>query len=186
MSDDYSKYLQSEHWLRLAKETKRIAGNRCQVCNSPDELCAHHRTYERRGHELQSDLICLCRDCHEMFHEKGKYEKTFHERFTTMEKLAPIFIVPSVPTSTESLARPARIITVKLSESEDEQRDIRRLKNIHHLLMSRPGKDKLCFDIDGRIIEYLEGIDITELQLKRLGRLIETAGSWIIDESKDT
>jgi hypothetical protein len=79
---DYQDYLQSLHWQRLAEETKRLAGYRCQVCNSADELCAHHRTYERRGDELQSDLICLCRDCHEKFHEKGKYERIIADDFS--------------------------------------------------------------------------------------------------------
>jgi len=67
---DYQEYLQTEHWKILAEETKRLAGYRCQVCNSNDDLHAHHRTYERRGDELQSDLICLCKKCHELFHRK--------------------------------------------------------------------------------------------------------------------
>ena len=67
---DYQDYLQSNHWKRLAEETKRLAGYRCQVCNAEDELHAHHRTYERKGDELQSDLICLCAYCHALFHSK--------------------------------------------------------------------------------------------------------------------
>ena len=78
MSADYDKYLQSDHWKRLAEETKRLAGYRCQVCNSDKNLVTHHRTYERKGDEFQSDLTCLCSDCHEKFHDKGKYEKATH------------------------------------------------------------------------------------------------------------
>jgi len=40
----------------------------CQLCNSKDNLNVHHRTYERRGHELASDLIVLCKQCHKTFH----------------------------------------------------------------------------------------------------------------------
>jgi len=28
----------------------------------------HHRTYERFGHEWLSDLIALCRNCHDLTH----------------------------------------------------------------------------------------------------------------------
>jgi 5-methylcytosine-specific restriction endonuclease McrA len=64
---DYATYLQSDHWKKLAEETKRLAGYKCQVCNSQDRLETHHRTYERKGDELQSDLVCLCHSCHELF-----------------------------------------------------------------------------------------------------------------------
>ena len=47
---------------------KKIAGNTCQRCEKsfhPSELDVHHRTYERLGHELPSDLQVLCRvTCH--------------------------------------------------------------------------------------------------------------------------
>lgn len=66
----YDEYLKSERWKVLSEETKRIAGYRCQVCDSDGELHAHHRTYKRLGHELQSDLIALCSSCHALFHGK--------------------------------------------------------------------------------------------------------------------
>lgn len=70
---DYSEYLQSKHWKDLAEETRRLAGYRCQVCNSDQKLEVHHRTYERKGDEHQSDLVCLCHDCHERFHNKPRH-----------------------------------------------------------------------------------------------------------------
>ena len=70
MSKSYDKYLQSDHWKKIAEETKRLAGYRCQVCNSDENLQTHHRTYERKGDEFQSDLTCLCANCHIIFHEK--------------------------------------------------------------------------------------------------------------------
>jgi replicative DNA helicase len=45
------------------------AGHRCQVCNSPDKLDVHHRTYERVGQEQLDDLTVLCDRCHGLFHE---------------------------------------------------------------------------------------------------------------------
>ena len=66
----YDEYIQTDQWQALAAETKRLAGNRCQICNAGGELHAHHRTYQRLGHELQSDLVALCSNCHGLFHGK--------------------------------------------------------------------------------------------------------------------
>jgi len=59
----------------LSADTKSRAGGRCQVCNSPDGLEAHHRTYERLGDELPGDLTCLCRKCHQIFTEHGQLHR---------------------------------------------------------------------------------------------------------------
>lgn len=179
---DYQEYLQTEHWLRLAEETKRLAGYRCQVCNSPLDLCAHHRTYEHRGDELQSDLICLCRDCHERFHEKGKYEKVTEYDFSIASSpLAALPILPPPFAQPESTTRPACVITVKISPSGDLERDARRAKNAFYILTSKPGNDRFRFEIDGKIATYPnEIIDITEAQLERLAKLIGP-DSWTID-----
>ncbi len=66
------EYLRGAHWKEISTEAKRIAGNRCQLCNSKGKLHTHHRTYERVGHELQRDLIVLCADCHKLFHDNRK------------------------------------------------------------------------------------------------------------------
>lgn len=72
MSESYDNYLKTEYWQSVAKAVKARAKFKCQVCNSPLDLVAHHRTYENRGKELEhlDDLICLCRRCHEVFHGK--------------------------------------------------------------------------------------------------------------------
>lgn len=69
---NYREYLQSEHWLNMRRGALERAGWRCQVCNSKTRLDVHHRTYERRGHELPDDLTVLCRSCHETFHKNGR------------------------------------------------------------------------------------------------------------------
>lgn len=69
-SQRYADYLQSDYWKRVSDAVKAKSGYRCQVCNSPHDLQAHHRTYEHRGKELEhiDDLTCLCRRCHGIFH----------------------------------------------------------------------------------------------------------------------
>ena len=64
----YGDYLKSHQWKDKAKQAKERAGNRCQLCNSPNKLQVHHRTYERIGLEDNSDLIVLCDSCHRKFH----------------------------------------------------------------------------------------------------------------------
>lgn len=66
----YQEYLQTDHWKTVRNQAREAAGHRCQLCNSPHYLHVHHRTYERRGAELPSDLIVLCAPCHSKFHAK--------------------------------------------------------------------------------------------------------------------
>lgn len=73
--EKYQDYLTTGRWRELASDTKARAGGRCQVCNSPDNLETHHRTYERLGAELPGDLICLCRECHAVFSKHGRLHR---------------------------------------------------------------------------------------------------------------
>lgn len=68
----YIEYLQTDHWKELRKKQLYKSNYKCQVCNKSGELNVHHRTYERRGEEAYSDLITLCEDCHNLFHNQGK------------------------------------------------------------------------------------------------------------------
>jgi hypothetical protein len=68
----YGDYLKTDHWQEMRAEALKRAGNRCQVCNFPDKLHVHHRTYARRGHELLDDLTVLCERCHKLFHDNGR------------------------------------------------------------------------------------------------------------------
>jgi hypothetical protein len=74
----YEDYLRTPEWQAKADAAKRRAGHRCQVCNRPGVLNAHHRTYERRGDEEPGDLVVLCGDgqgedgCHGLFHHVGR------------------------------------------------------------------------------------------------------------------
>lgn len=67
----YHEHLKTEYWREVARRVKSAAGFKCQVCNSPHDLVAHHRTYAHIGDELNflGDLICLCAPCHERFHK---------------------------------------------------------------------------------------------------------------------
>lgn len=54
-------------WAQRKQAALERAEFRCQVCNSPDKVQVHHRTYERRGNERPADLTVLCAFCHIRF-----------------------------------------------------------------------------------------------------------------------
>lgn len=63
----YRAYLQTETWRCRAARVKRW--NICGRCGTrTSHLDAHHKTYDRLGFERPSDLIALCRACHEQEH----------------------------------------------------------------------------------------------------------------------
>ena len=65
---DYKEYLQTEHWQQTRKEALRRANYRCQLCGNRGKLNIHHNNYENLYNEKDSDVIVLCGDCHEKFH----------------------------------------------------------------------------------------------------------------------
>jgi 5-methylcytosine-specific restriction endonuclease McrA len=64
LSPTYLAYMISEAWHARRLLALYKAGYRCQICGSREHLQVHHNNYERLGHELDSDLIVLCQDCH--------------------------------------------------------------------------------------------------------------------------
>ena len=65
-------YLRSDHWRAVRTAALERADYRCAVCNSPEHLDVHHRTYVRIGAEAPDDVTVLCRDCHQTFHAQGR------------------------------------------------------------------------------------------------------------------
>lgn len=97
---DYYAYIRSPEWRAKADAAKARAEWRCQLCYSTGPLDAHHRTYERLGNELPSDITVLCSECHKRHHGK----------------LPAIEVAPVVPVDVEvirpiSLPRPKIIDT---------------------------------------------------------------------------
>lgn len=64
----YAEYLKTPEWKATQKKALRYANFSCQLCSSAKDLNVHHRTYERLGEELPSDLTVLCEVCHGLFH----------------------------------------------------------------------------------------------------------------------
>ena len=68
----YPEYLGTSEWAVRRRDVIRKARFMCQVCAAGGKLHVHHRTYARRGSERAEDMIALCADCHQLFHDHGK------------------------------------------------------------------------------------------------------------------
>lgn len=74
--EEYYEYLKSRQWQE--KRTKRLLLDNfaCQKCGEKKtNLQVHHITYENVGNEdIYSDLITLCKSCHEEIEKNKKQE----------------------------------------------------------------------------------------------------------------
>lgn len=114
----YQDYLQTPYWKEVSRAVKKRFGWRCGVCNSPLDLCAHHRTYEHRGKELDhlDDLICLCKKCHRIFHAVEREESQKFKRKLARPKPEPIDVEPVAPSNRDK-ATGTRVLDSKLINS---------------------------------------------------------------------
>ena len=68
--DWYKGYLKSKEWRTKKMEALFLARYKCRDCGADYEE-VHHLTYARVGYERMSDLVVLCRRCHEKRHKKN-------------------------------------------------------------------------------------------------------------------
>ena len=64
---NYQAYILSDFW-QFQRRYKLMECDKCEKCGRRHELDVHHKTYERLGDELMSDLIVLCVRCHNDLH----------------------------------------------------------------------------------------------------------------------
>lgn len=64
----YDRYLRSAHWKTVrGRYWGSDRPKSCYICDGKAREL-HHRTYERLGRELLTDLVAICRECHEAVH----------------------------------------------------------------------------------------------------------------------
>jgi len=71
---NYYDFLKTPYWKIISWYVKALSDFKCKLCGSGDSLATHHSTYEHHGYEIhryKKDLICLCNNCHEKFHDAG-------------------------------------------------------------------------------------------------------------------
>lgn len=65
----YRRYIASDRWKERRAEYFQSHKRRCSACGSTVQIHLHHRTYDRMGAELDSDLTPLCQGCHTKVHQ---------------------------------------------------------------------------------------------------------------------
>jgi len=65
----FKQYQKTPEWRSHRNRVLLRAGNKCELCHKSGRLDVHHRTYDRYGDELLSDLLALCRTWHRRFHD---------------------------------------------------------------------------------------------------------------------
>lgn len=63
---DYSDYLNSFHWEQIKLKYR---DRKCFCCLVETQLQLHHISYENLGKENASDLVTLCKKCHQSTHK---------------------------------------------------------------------------------------------------------------------
>lgn len=105
----YKDYLQTDHWKTLRKRKLKQARYKCQICSSKEDLNVHHNTYENRGCEEDEDLVVLCKQCHEKFHnikvneENKQVDAIFHNDNISSTYNTKLFILNISNTDNEDV-----------------------------------------------------------------------------------
>jgi hypothetical protein len=67
----YRDYLRTPEWRSTRAVALLRVGNACSLdVTHTEKLEVHHRTYERLGAELVTDLVVLCHACHQLHHQE--------------------------------------------------------------------------------------------------------------------
>ena len=65
---EYSEYLNSKEWIEKRDVALKIADYKCVKCGVKENLHVHHLNYDNVLNESQSDLLVVCKKCHEDIH----------------------------------------------------------------------------------------------------------------------
>ena len=73
MNKEYLNYLKSNAWRkkRQAFKESKLFKDGCYICEFPT-VDIHHKSYKRFKNERISDLVALCRSCHNIVHKMVK------------------------------------------------------------------------------------------------------------------
>jgi len=64
MNSEYKAYLSSKEWKEKRKEFLESANYECEDCGGKATQ-VHHLNYDCLGKEKESDVVVLCKQCHE-------------------------------------------------------------------------------------------------------------------------
>lgn len=79
-SSNYNEQLEDERWKEKRQEILAQHNYTCDWCGSHENLQVHHKYYQTYPNNLRIPawnypdkcFMCLCRKCHEKYHQKYK------------------------------------------------------------------------------------------------------------------
>lgn len=66
---EHDKYLATQAWRTRRRLVMARARNMCEGCGIKDATQVHHLSYEHWKEEFLWELVAVCDECHERFHE---------------------------------------------------------------------------------------------------------------------
>ena len=66
---NYSEYLASDVWEKKRQRVLMRARGSCEGCGEREPTEVHHLTYKHVTKEFLFELVALCHECHERFHD---------------------------------------------------------------------------------------------------------------------
>ena len=80
--EEYNQYLNGKKWRAKRLQVAKRAKFTCEKCLKVVKkgFHIHHLTYKRFGNEKLSDLVFLCKDCHEELHKCEDKSKIYTKK----------------------------------------------------------------------------------------------------------
>jgi uracil-DNA glycosylase family 4 len=100
---NYKEYLASREWGLLKEQVRQRSGGICERCHRAPYQSTHHTTYERIGHELLTDLLGLCNECHSFVSGKSEVDPAAERARTTSQSLSTTLDVLQIQCRSQSL-----------------------------------------------------------------------------------
>lgn len=66
----YDRYLMTPEWKARRALVLKRANGLCEGCREHRATQVHHTTYAHVGNEFLFELVALCNECHERYHEE--------------------------------------------------------------------------------------------------------------------
>lgn len=114
-SPEYEEYMNSNEWQKKREEAFLEYGEYCHACKKDQgSFDIHHKTYKHFTDEELSELIPLCRKCHDGVHEKHRSEVKNPTRLS-LTLITDIFIAERTARLTASIDGYTRIQLPKVT-----------------------------------------------------------------------
>lgn len=175
-SIDYKNYINSPEWLEKRREVFEEYGNHCQACKKDQgSLDVHHRTYKHFREEELSELVPLCRRCHEAIHDRHKSDIKNPTRLS-LSIITDYFIAERSIRSNRDVDGYTRISLPKVTDMGSRMAP-RKEKRIQPRIASTSNKLKPKVEVEPFTPNQLYFLPISNMEVRsKIVSYIETLG----------